>query len=193
MTTIISLNNNLESMFFYACYSDYMNDDPTFFSSASLLPVGTTGTTGTRNKGIFFNQINSLNNGTRDFINDIAPFPTNFSVQWLGYFKSDYTGTWTFYTRSVDCSYMWIGNIAVSGFTTTNALIDNGGQHAVTEVSATTDLVSEKYYPVRIQYGKSSDATNNCAMRFSFSNPTLAKQSSGTGYFYNINNGVMRP
>ena len=205
MTTIIGLNRNFiyDPMFQYSVYSGYMGgatavgDNPNFFTTASLLPPGTTGTTGTNNNGVFFAQINNLSNGTSQFVDsppiDPGPFATNFSVQWLGYFYAlNYSGTWTFYTKSVDCSYLWIGQTAVSGFTTANALIDNGGKHITTEVSGAITLTANTYYPIRIQYGRSTSNTGDCNIQVSFENPNLPKQQDGTDYYFNIDNGVMR-
>ena len=198
MTTLInSINNNLVSGLKYVVYSGNMGgsspalDDPNFFKTASLLPVGTSGTSGSNNQGIV-TEIPNIVTGTGNFITSSTtpPGPDNFSVQWLGYFKSDYTGTWTFYTTSDDCSYIWIGSTAITGYTTSNPVVNNGGPHSSQERSGTINLVSGEYYPIRIQYGEG--AVDNIIV-VSFSNPTLTKTTNGNGYFFNQNNGVIRP
>jgi len=75
----------------------------------------------------------------------------SFSMQWLGYFVPSTTETYTFFLNSDDASYLWIGSNAVSGFSTANATINNGGLHGPIEVSGTAALTAGVYYPVRIQ------------------------------------------
>jgi hypothetical protein len=85
-----------------------------------------------------------------------------FSMQWLGYFKPDITGNYNFWLVSDDASYLWIGQNALSGYTTSNAVINNGGQHPVGWATNTNSLILEanKYYPIRIQMGDNiSDET----------------------------------
>lgn len=107
----------------------------------------------------------------------------NFSYQWLGYFKPTTTETYTFYLSSDDASYMWIGSNARSGFTTGNALINNGGLHGPTEVSGSIALSAGVYYPIRIQFGE-QNVGDICT--FSFSTPTITKTTNTTGKtFYN--------
>jgi hypothetical protein len=188
MTTIISVNNNVQPSLFYAVYSGYMNDNPIFFITATLLPPGTSGTSGSDNQG-FVNTIPNIVTGTNSFVRNSA---TKISVQWLGYFRSNFTGDWTFSTTSDDCSYVWLGDNAVTGYIIANAIVNNGGGHSSTKVtSSAQSLVIGKYYPIRIQFGQN---TGGIAMIFTFSNTNgISNRTDGTGYFYNINNGVMRP
>ena len=133
-----ALNNG----FLYRYYTSYFNDDVTFFekntetatgiaTDLSTLTAATPGTT--------------LNN---DLI----------SVEWFGYFYATSTGTWTFYTTSDDASYLWIGNTALAGYNTTNALVQNGGLHGAVEKFGTVSLTAGQYYPIRIQYGENYEA-----------------------------------
>jgi hypothetical protein len=107
----------------------------------------------------------------------------NFSYQWLGYFRPATTETYTFYLSSDDASYMWLGSNAISGFTTGNALINNGGLHGPTEVSGSIALSAGIYYPIRIQFGEMGGG-DICT--FQFSTPTISKTPTTTGRtFYN--------
>ena len=110
-------------------------------------------------------------NGSRD----------NYSVEWTGYFLSNYTGTWTFYTSSDDASFLWIGSNAASGFTTANSTVNNAGYHGMQESSGTVSLVSGQYYPLRAQFGEAGGGDN---MIVSFANPVLAKTTNGSGFFF---------
>ena len=109
----------LVSGLYYQIFNGYFNDDVTFFSSASyLFPSGSTGvSTNLTNLGLATNQKTIANQNL-----------TYFSVQWTGYLTTPVgtSGTWTFSTTSDDSSYIWIGSNALSGFTTSNALINNG-------------------------------------------------------------------
>ena len=103
---------------------------------------------------------------------------TDFSRQWLGYFLPATTETYTFYLNSDDCSWMWIGSNAVSGYTRANATVNNGGLHGLVEKSGTASLVSGTYYPVRIQFG---EHTGGDQMDFNFSTATITKTTNVTG------------
>jgi hypothetical protein len=113
----------------------------------------------------------------------IPTTPENTSVQWLGYFVPATTETYTFFINSDDGSYLWIGANAVSGFTTGNALINNGGSHAAVELSATIALTAGVRYAIRIQTGNGGGPGSHAT---SFLTPTIAKTSTFTGrIFYN--------
>lgn len=101
-----------------------------------------------------------------------------FSEQWLGYFVPATTETYTFYLSSDDASYLWIGNNAVSGFSTANATVNNGGLHGAVEVSGTASLTAGVYYPVRIQFGEN---TGGDYLTFNYSTATIAKTTNVSG------------
>jgi hypothetical protein len=101
-----------------------------------------------------------------------------FSEQWLGYFVPATTETYTFYLSSDDASYMWIGNNAVSGFSTANATVNNGGLHGSVETSGTASLTAGVYYPIRIQYGEN---TGGDYLTFNYSTATITKTTNVTG------------
>ena len=102
----------------------------------------------------------------------------SFSMQWLGYFVPTTTETYTFYLNSDDASFMWIGNNAVSGFSTANATVNNGGLHGPVEVSGTVALTAGIYYPIRIQYGENGGGD---IMTFNHSTATITKTTNVTG------------
>ena len=108
---------------------------------------------------------------------------SSFSMQWLGYFRPTTTETYTFFLSSDDASYLWIGSNAVSGFSTANAIVNNGGLHGNVEVSGTAALTSGVYYPIRIQFGEQSGGD---VMTFNHSTATIAKTTDVSGkVFYN--------
>lgn len=119
-------------------YTGYFNDDPSWFATAS---------------GDF--GIADLNLGGGSNI------PVTTSIEWQGYFLAETTGTHIFGTISDDASYIWVGDTAVSGYTTANALVDNGGLHGAEEVTATMELTAGVYYPIRIQAGN-NEVTGSC-------------------------------
>ena len=148
-------------------YTGYFADNVNFF-------------TGTAVSSGIVTSIPSINAGTNGYV-PANQSGSNYSVQWTGYFLSNYTGTWTFYTNSDDASYLWIGPTATTGFTTTNANVNNSGTHPLQERSGTVSLVAGRYYPIRIQFGESGGGDN---IIVSFSNPGLAKTTNGLGFFY---------
>jgi hypothetical protein len=149
-------------------YSGYFADNVSFFATATPASVGGNPATSVQTTSIFEP---SQNDGE------------NFSCQWLGYFKPTTTETYTFFTSSDDASYMWIGETAITGFTTSNATVKNGGLHGNQERSGTASLTAETYYPIRIQFGELSGGD---VMTFNYSTPTITKTTTVTGLvFYN--------
>lgn len=165
-TQIFYLTHNslpYEPGLYMKTYSGYMgsltdtNDDVNFFDSAT--PVsGSVQTTAIQDAS--------------------ADEGTDYSRQWLGYFVPSTTETYTFYLKSDDCSWMWIGSNAVTGYTRANATVNNGGLHGFVETSGTAALVSGTYYPVRIQFGEHTVADQ---MDFNFSTPTITKTTNVSG------------
>lgn len=87
----------------------------------------------------------------------ISSITENTTVLYLGYLLADYTGTWTFTLNSDDGSYLWIGNNAVSGYTTGNALASSS---YVGPGTGTVSMVAGQYYPIRLLYGNGPAAGN---------------------------------
>ena len=146
-------------------YEGYFNDTPSFFATAALKAAP------------------NDYNGTDTTIAE-SSLLNNTSIQYQGYFLATYTGTHTFYLASDDGSWLWIGPTALTGFTTANALVKNGGLHAVVEVNATISLVAGTYYPIRIQFGNGPAGPG--ALTASYAHSGQAKTSTWTGkIFYN--------
>ena len=149
-------------------YSGYFSDNVNFFATATPASVGGNPATSVQTTSIFEPATND---------------GSNFSCQWLGYFKPTTTETYTFFTASDDASYVWVGSNAQTGFTTVNATVNNGGAHGIQEASGTISLTAGVYYPIRIQFG---EASGGDAMTFNYSTPTITKTTNVTGLvFYN--------
>jgi hypothetical protein len=146
-------------------YTGYHNDVPSWFATATQTAAGADSTLA------------------------IAATPTTTSLQWVGYFVPATTETYTFYTSSDDGSYLWVGANAVSGFTTGNALVNNGGDHGVETASGSIALTAGVRYAIRIQTGNGGGAGSHAT---SFSTPTIAQTTTFTGrIFYNpVVNGI---
>jgi hypothetical protein len=102
------------------------------------------------------------------------------SAQWLGYFRAPHTADYTFYITSDDESYFWIGNNAVTNYTTTNADIWTWvglGEIASNPIS----LEQGTYYPIRSQWG---NATGVSSFSISWSNTITAKTDDFSGLLY---------
>jgi len=154
---------------FKTTYSGYFNDNVSFFATATPASVGGNPATSVQTTSIF---------------EPAQDDGSNFSCQWLGYFKPTTSETYTFYTSSDDASYVWVGNNTISGFTTTNSTVNNGGLHGTLERSGSIALTAGTYYPLRIQFGELSGGD---VMTFSYSTPTIAKTTTVTGLiFYNL-------
>ena len=155
-STLYSLN---ESGLFGKRYVGYFADDVKWWDTAQL--QGQTNLT---------TNITSFTSGG-DF----------YSWQWMGYFRPNVTGTWTFYTTSDDASYLWIGNTSVIGYTTSNALVNNGGLHPSIKTSGTISLNADIYYPIRIMFG---ELTGGDVMSVSFTPPGGIETGDGLGYYF---------
>ncbi len=158
------------SGFTYHIYSSgYFNDDPTWFSSRVESSTG------------LATDMSTINLSTGTIV------PNSgwglFSVKWDGYFYATTTETYTFYTNTDDASYLWIGTNALSGYTTSNCLVNNGGGHPTRERSGTISLVAGTYYPILIQFGEGGGGYQFVA---SFSTPTISKTSNFSGYVFSF-------
>lgn len=144
--------------------------------------------------GYFFDDVNYFSTATRTssavvtVISD-GGIPENTSYQYIGYFRPTTTETYTLYLECDDAGYLWVGANAVAGFTTSNALINNGGEHGDIEISGTVDLVAGNYYPIRIQHGNNGGPGSGYVR---FSTPTIAKTSAleGVVYYNKATNGL---
>ena len=153
---------------FKTTYSGYFADNVSFFATATPTTFGANPATSV--------QTTTISEPSSDD-------GSSFSVQWLGYFLPSTTETYTFFTSSDDASYVWVGSNAVSGFTTGNATVNNGGLHGQLEKSGTASLTAGVYYPIRIQFGEQGGGD---VMTFNYSTPTITKTTNVTGrVFYN--------
>jgi hypothetical protein len=149
-------------------YSGYYADVPSFFATATPTTFGSNPATSVQTTII-------EEPGSDD--------GSTFSVQWLGYFLATTTETHTFFTSSDDASHLWIGPNAITGFTTGNAIVNNGGLHGPQEASGTIALVAGTYYPIRIQFGEQGGG-DVCTVNYS--TPTIGKTTTFTNkIFYN--------
>jgi hypothetical protein len=158
---------------FKTTYSGYFNDNVGFFATATPASIGGNPATSVQTTSIFEPPQDD---------------GSNFSCQWLGYFKPTTTETYTFFTNSDDASYVWVGGTAISGFTTGNAVVNNGGLHGMQEASGSIALTAGTYYPIRIQFGELSGGDE---MTFNYSTPTISKTTNVTGlvFYNNATNG----
>jgi len=121
-------------------------------------------------------------NGAVNSVAVASGVPATTSYQWLGYFLAPTTGNYTFSTGTDDGSWLWLGTTAVSGFTTSNAIVKNGGLHGiVTVTSANQALVAGTYYPIRVQYGNNGGGGG---VYIGFTGPGIAGTNNGTGYYF---------
>ena len=148
----------------------YFADNPALFSTWTPRYTGTT--TDTSNINLATGAIIPIDSSL-----------DNYSVEWFGYFKAPFTETYTFYTNSNAASYVWFGSVALSGYTTANALVNNGGLHTATDKNGTTStLTAGTFYPIRCQFGAST-GTNSYI--FSFSSASVTKRTNLSGYIVN--------
>ena len=164
----VSSSNQYNAGLYKTTYAGYHNENPAFFATATPATYGANPATSIQTTII---QEPSSDDGS------------NFSVQWLGYFKPITTEAYTLFILSDDGSYLWIGANALSGFTTANANINNGGAHGSQERSGSVALTAGIYYPIRMQFGEIGGGD---VFRFTYSTPTITKTTNVTDLvFYN--------
>ena len=147
----------------------YFADDPTWFDSRTEnYPTG------------LVTNFTNINTATGGIVPSDSSWLT-YSVEWFGYFYATVTGTYTFYTNTDDASYVWVGSTALSGYTTSNCLVNNGSTHTVQERSATISLTAGTYYPIRFQFGQNISA-DSCSL--SFSAPGISRTYNLSGYVF---------
>ena len=141
-------------------YDGYFADDPNWFDTATVISSG-------------------IDTGSLEIGYD----GDKFSAQWLGYFRAETTENYTFYINSDDGTYMWLGSSALSGYTSSSALINNSGIHGPIEVSATMSLVAGNVYPIRIQYGENLGGQT---FEVSISTDTIVKTTDLTNRIFYV-------
>jgi hypothetical protein len=140
-------------------YVNYYADNPNWFATATLQGQTVTSTQ----------------------IQDFTSNDEYYSWQWLGTFRSAAAGTYNFCTTSDDASHLWIGATAASGFTTVNAIVNNGGLHPPATQCGNVTLAASSSYPIRVQFG---EYTGGDAISVYFTPPGGSATYDGTGYFY---------
>jgi len=176
-TLYVNDNSNINNLYYfynlpgliYTVYSGDANDNVNFYKTAPILYTGTV---------LNMSNISTATN------NNMNTNSQNFSVEWLGYFYAPLSGIYTFTSASDDGSYLWLGDIALNGYSTGNALINNGGYHGVNTVSNNINLNAGIYYPLRIQFFQGGGPND---LQFSFIPPNGSRIYDGTGYFFNNN------
>jgi len=170
-------NINKQNLFFkpglyFSIYEGYHGENVNYDNSASIKTGYTSGYT---------NSITNISIGTNNQI-PLTGAIENYTVVWNGYFRSNYTGIHTFRLNSDDGSYLWIGNIAITGYTRQTATVDDGGLHGMVTKTGTASLTSGTYYPIRIMFGEKGGG-DDCTVSWSTDGGTNY-QSIGIGFFF---------
>ena len=151
-------------------YSGYFNDDVNYFDSAS--PTASAVDTSPLGAGTIAN---------------------NTSYQWLGYWlatSDTITGGQTYFQlTSDDASYLWIGNTALTGYTTGNPVINNGGTHGSQTIQGNTPMTAGVYYPIRIQYGQGTGSSAFSLTVFSVSAGNFTTTMTSNVFYNSVTNG----
>jgi hypothetical protein len=153
-------------------YDGYFADNFTFFNTAISEP----------NPNFETNPFIAITSATAGINYDDA-----FSAQWLGYFKASITGEYTFYTKSDDSSWLWLGNASESTEallarrSNANELVDNSGVHPSRERSGTVALTANQLYPILVYYG---DSSGGDVINVSFKPPVGIVTTDGFGYYF---------
>jgi Concanavalin A-like lectin/glucanases superfamily/GLEYA domain len=120
----------------------------------------------------FYNFSSSPNGSMYDF----------YSWQWTGYFKAPYTDDFVFRVAHIDDAVdLWIGDNAISGFTSQNRI--TGGFYNADNTSDPIHMIGGHYYPVRLQFGEASGADQ---FILEYSSSTESNISNFQGRFFHL-------
>lgn len=147
-------------------YNEYLADDMAAFDNRTYRNIG---------KTTNLSNLSSATNG-QYFDN----WSDSYSVEWTGYFRANVTGTYTFQAYSDDTCYVWIGQNALSGYTTSNYLLYENSAHLATRTN-TIYLVEGVYYPFRMRWGEGGGLDY---VSLNFTPPGGTQTFDGTGYFF---------
>ena len=164
----------------YTVYDLYFSDNVNFFNGNTTYKTGGATTyTGT------VTSISSINVGTNNYVPSNYSFNA-YSVQWIGFFKPDVTGVWTFYMNSDDAGYLWVGPNAASGYTIANATVNNGGSHSTTiQKSGSITLTAGVFYDLRVQYGDVGGSDNIVlAFKGPAGSSAATSTTNGSGFYF---------
>ena len=139
------------------------SDPPDGINVAEAPGSNTLGLSGVKYEGYFDGDPQWFTTATRTSatelrsnFNPVEPTPENgYSWEWTGYFKplpgpaGEIEDDFTFTMGSDDIGIMWVGNAALSGYTTANRTVSAYGYDQSEPIS----LRADTYYPVRIQFG----------------------------------------
>jgi hypothetical protein len=151
-----------------------MDDNPDYFTGKSALGSG---------KSSQFNSLSAAVDG------DSRASGDNFSVEWKGFFYAAVDGSYSFSTESDDCSFFWIGSRAKTGYTLSNALVNNGGVHTSQLQSGSISLNAGQYYDIRIQYGQLNSSSS---FKMSINPPNGGATYDGKGFLFEADAGRRR-
>jgi hypothetical protein len=110
----------------------------------------------------------------------VSSYQDLYSWEFTGYFQPPQDGYYYFSLGSDDASYLWIGSSAVTGYTTGNPLINNGGLHGFRAYANSIYLLAGVYYPIRIQFGENYGAD---ALEVRVYGPGISGFTYGDGFF----------
>jgi hypothetical protein len=141
---------------------------------------------GKRYNGYFDDNVNFFTGApveSRAFyrLEGISSYQDQYSWEFTGYFRAPADGTYTFYTASDDASYVWVGATAVSGFSTGNAVVNNGGLHGYRGASGSINLSQGTYYPIRVQFGENYGGD---LLDVRIYGPGISGFTTGDGFFF---------
>lgn len=152
-------NSSLESGLFGTEYSGYWNSDVSWFKS--------------RTPG---DEVTDYDNDTDV---SIGTYSVTQSTMWCGFFLPDSTGSWRFEIRSDDVAYLWVGDDAIAGYTTSNhtVTIDVG------TASGSETLTSGVLAPIRVMHGNNG-VNGDFSLRFEGPGAVPAETGDGSGYYF---------
>ena len=151
----------------FKIYNGYFNDNISFININTPIIKSGSGVLNATNINTFTNNIKIPN--------------SIFTIEWIGLFKANETGSYQFWVNSDDASYLWIGD-SVANATIDNALAKSPGLHPMVESTGLINLEKDQYYDFRVVYGQNGGQYN---MILSFKPPGKDRISLGNGYFYN--------
>jgi len=137
----------------------------------------------------FFTTAGASATGTTSNINSTLAATTT-SYQYTGYFLPASTGLHSFGIASDDAGYLFFGATAITGYSTSNAIVAQPGlRGAAYTYSRNLLLKAGVYYPIRFITGNNGGAGGQ-ALQWSYSGGAYSNDGTGK-YFYNSDVGLL--
>jgi len=160
--------SNLIAGLLFNVYTSFFDSNTKFFSQNVPYVAG------------YATVFSSLSQATNQ---QVLFFDGGGSIEWFGYFYTQATADGSLWSVTVITDnkapcYIWFGDLAIKGYTTSNAILRSGGGLIKSSSQA---LYGSAYYPIRIELGSTK---STISFQLIINPPSSFSPPIGVQYFY---------